>query len=107
MPAPTSLIEGYHLASPAEDFKTARRVEQYRVSGEALYIPAGFRWNYIPFSAIRTAEESHFSVTAGKCVAVTEKRPSLHLDTAGGSFDFPLEKAASLQAVLDAIRKEA
>ena len=104
--APTSLIEGISLASPAEDFKTARRVEQYRVSSAALYIPAGFRWNYIPFSAIQTMEESHFSVTAGKCVAVTEKRPSLHLDTAGGSFDLPLEKAESLQTVLNAIREK-
>ena len=38
----SSLIEGHELADPAEDFKQAARVEQYRVSSKAIYVPAGF-----------------------------------------------------------------
>ena len=104
MAEPKSLIPGVRLDDAKEDFKTAARVEQYRVSARALYVPAGFHWNYVPFSAVQKAEEWHFNVTAGKCVAVTEKRPSLRLETAGGEFTFPLEKAESLKKLLDTIR---
>ena len=106
MAEPKSLIAGTSLASAAEDFKSAARVEQYRVSKNALYIPAGFRWNYIPFSAVEEAEESHRCITAGKCVAVTEKRPTLALKTAAGEFSVPLEKQESLRKILAAIRGE-
>lgn len=107
MAEPKCLIAGTGIASPSEDFKLAARVEQYRVSAQALYIPAGFRWNYIPFSAVEAAEESHHNVTAGKCVAVTEKRPVLSVKTTAGEFNFPLEKTESLQRLLTAIRGEA
>lgn len=107
MAEPKSLIEGASIASPGEDFKSAVRVEQYRVSRQALYIPAGLRWRYLPFSAIKKAEESHDSVTAGHCVTVTEKRPALLAVTEKESFTFPMEKAASLQKILAAIRGEA
>ena len=106
MAAPTSLIKGKDIENAAEDFKAAKRVEQYRVGAKALYIPAGFRWNYVPFSAVTKAEEWHFNVTAGKCVAVTEKRPSLRRETTDGDFTFPLEKSESLQTILDMIQKE-
>ncbi|MBQ6464931.1 MAG: hypothetical protein IJJ43_01510 [Oscillospiraceae bacterium] len=106
MAEPKSLIPGAGVENASEDLKSAARVEQYRVSGKALYIPAGFRWNCIPFSAVKKAEEWHFNVTAGKCVAVTEKRPSLRLETTGGDFTFPLEKAESLEKLLAAIRAE-
>ena len=106
MAEPKSLIPGARLDNASEDLKKAARVEQYRVSARALYIPAGFRWNYIPFSAVKTAEEWHFNVTAGKCVAVTERRPSLRLETTDGEFTFPLEKPESLQKLLAAFRGE-
>lgn len=107
MAGPKCLIPGAEQENAAEDLKKAARVEQYRVSARALYIPAGFRWNYIPFGAVQKAEEWHFNVTAGKCVAVTEKRPSLRLETTAGDFTFPLEKPESLQKLLAAFRGEA
>ena len=107
MAEPKCLIPGAELENAAEDLKKAARVEQYRVSARALYIPAGFRWNYVPFNAVQKAEEWHFNVTAGKCVAVTEKRPSLRLETTAGDFTFPLEKPESLQKLLVAFRGEA
>ena len=106
MAGPKSLIPGVSIENASEDFKAAKRVEQYRVGASALYIPAGFRWNYIPFAAVTKAEEWHFNVTAGKCVAVTERRPSLRLETTGGEFTFPLEKPESLQTILELVKKE-
>ena len=101
---PNCLLPGKEIASPEEDFRRAKRIEQYRVSEQALYIPAGLRWNYIPLREVREAEESHRSVTAGKCVAVTEKRPSLLLHTGEESFQLNLEKGQSLDALLAAVR---
>ncbi len=102
---PNSLLEGIELENAEADFRSAERVEQYRISAQALYIPAGFRWSYLPLRAVLTAEESHRSVTAGKCVAVTEKRPTLLLKTESAEFPIPLEKAQSLQKLLAVIRK--
>lgn len=106
MAAPQSLIKGLSIEDAAEDFKAAKRVEQYRVGAKAFYVPAGFRWNYVPFSAVKKAEEWHFNVTAGKCVAVTERRPSLRLETTDGDFTFPLEKPDSVQTILGMINRE-
>ncbi len=99
-----SMVEGKSIASPEEDFRRARRVEQYRISEAALYVPAGLRWSYLPLSEILEAEESHYTVTAGKCVAVREKRPTLSVKTQAGSFHFPLERQESLTLLLNAIQ---
>ena len=106
MAVPTSLIEGVSIPSPAQDLKSAKRVEQYRVSAQAIYIPAGLRWNYIPVSAIENADSSRRSVTAGHCVTVTEHLPSLQLRAAGQDFTLPLEKPDSPAKILDIINKE-
>ena len=46
-------------------------------------------------------------MTAGKCVAVTEKRPTLQLDTETESFLLPLERPESLRLLIDAVREAA
>ena len=99
----TCLLAGCELENAAEDFRAAQRVEQYRLSERAVYIPAGLRWNYLPLRAVGKAEESHRSVTAGKCVAVTERRPTLLLEADGQEFTLPLEKPESLRRLLDAV----
>ena len=106
MAAPSSLIEGKSIPSPADDFRKAQRIEQYRASAQALYIPAGFRWNYIPVSAMEDLGESHRSVTAGHCVTVTERRPSLFLRAGGRDFELPLEKPDSAKKLLAALKGE-
>ncbi len=101
----TSLVPGAELANAAEDFRAALRVEQYRVGKEAVYFPAGFRWDYVPLSAVVSADGSHRSVTAGHCVTVTERKPAVALVTDAGSFTLNLDKADSVQKILDAIGK--
>ncbi|MBO6039930.1 MAG: hypothetical protein J6P58_01850 [Oscillospiraceae bacterium] len=104
---PTALIEGLVIDDPSEDFRTAQRIEQYRVGKAALYIPAGLRWNYIPFSAIRSAGESRRTVSAGHCVTVEIKTPALELETSAGPMTLNLEKPDSLRKLLDAIGSRA
>ena len=98
-----SLIPGEEIENAAEDFRTAVKVEQYRVGKAAIYLPAGFRWEYIPLSAVVSADGSHRSVTAGHCVTVTERKPAVVLATAADCFTLNLDKTESVQKILDAI----
>ncbi|MBR0208607.1 MAG: hypothetical protein IJQ43_06910 [Oscillospiraceae bacterium] len=101
----TSLVPGVGIENAAEDFRSALKIEQYRVGRQAVYLPAGFRWEYIPLSAVVSADGSHRSVTAGHCVTVTERKPAVVLITDAGSFTLNLDKAESVQRILDALGK--
>ena len=101
---PTSLLEGKQIEDPAADLRGAKRVEQYRVSSRALYLPSGLRWTYIPLSEVREIAESHRSVSAGKCVSVVERRPVLEVRTEQETFKLNLEKAASVETLLRILR---
>lgn len=98
-----SLVSGVELANPAEDFRGALKVEQYRVGKEAVYIPSGFSWNYVPLSAVSAAEESHRNVTAGHCVTVTERKPAVDLATGAGNVTLNLERPESIGKILEAL----
>ena len=100
-----SLVPGGELANPAEDFRASLKIEQYRIGKEAVYLPAGFSWNYLPLAAVSAVEGSHRSVTAGHCVTVTERKPAVELMTESGSFTLNLDKADNIQKILDAIGK--
>ncbi|MBQ3481831.1 MAG: hypothetical protein IJH48_05770 [Oscillospiraceae bacterium] len=99
----TSLIPGTEIADAAADFRGALKVEQYRVGKEAVYLPAGFRWEYIPRSALKGAADSHRSVTAGHCVTVTERKPAVELMTDAAGFTLSFDRADSVGRVLDAL----
>jgi hypothetical protein len=103
MAAPETLVPGVTIEDVKADFRTAERVEQYRLGKAAVYIPAGLRWNYIPRSAIREASPSHRTVSAGHCVTVQVRTPTLEIVTEAGSFDLSLEKQASLDRFLAAL----
>ena len=55
---PKALFPEHVIADPAADFRTARRIERYRVSDSAVYIPAGFIWQYFPLSAVTRASRA-------------------------------------------------
>ena len=103
---PVSMIEGKTIADVKEDFRSAKRVEQYRISGKALYFPEGIRWHYLPLTEIRKAEESFRVISAGHCVPVREKRPELDLTTDTGTVHLQLEKEESMQAILDVMKTD-
>lgn len=97
---PETLIPGKTLAAVKDDFRAAERVEQYRLGRGAVYIPAGLKWTYIPKTEILQATPSHRTVSAGHCVTVQVRTPSLALLTTAGSFELNLEKQASLDRLL-------
>ena len=44
MAKPVCMVPGKELPDAAEDFRGAKRIEQYRISEKALYLPEGLRW---------------------------------------------------------------
>ncbi|MBQ7536354.1 MAG: hypothetical protein IJQ02_08055 [Oscillospiraceae bacterium] len=104
--APICLVKGKELDNVKEDFRTAQRVEQYRISDAALYLPEGLRWNYIPLSAVTSAEESFRVISAGHCVPVREKRPEIDLSTEAGTVHLQLEKQESMLKILEILQKQ-
>jgi hypothetical protein len=96
-------IPGKEIEGIEEDFRSAQKIEQYRLGKAAIYIPEGFRWNYIPLQAITKADESFRVISGGHCVPIREKRPELDLVTESGTFQLQLEKEKSMKIVLDAI----
>ena len=104
MAKPVCMVPGKELPDAAEDFRGAKRIEQYRISEKALYLPEGLRWKYLPFSAIDKAEESFRVISAGHCVPVREKRPELDLSVGSETVHLQLEKAASMQTVVEVLK---
>ncbi len=99
----TCLIPGKELADPGEDFRSARRLEQYRLGEKALFLPRGLRWDYLPLEEIRRAERSRRVISAGHCVTVREEKPALDLETGSGTYTLNLEKPASAESLLAAL----
>ena len=97
------MVPGKELGNAAEDFRAARRIEQYRISDAALYLPEGLRWKYIPLRAVDRVEESFRVISAGHCVPVREKRPELDLFVGAETVHLQLEKPDSMQAILKAL----
>ena len=99
-------LTGHPLPDAAADFRSARRVEQYRVSTLALYLPEGLRWNYIPLADITEAVDSFRVISAGHCVPVREKRPELDLAVGAETVHLQLEKQESMDRILAAITRK-
>ena len=100
-----SLAQSASLEDVSGDYKTARRVEQFRVSNEAIYFPAFPGNQYLPFEALHHVKvrDTALSVTGtcGKQIPMTCLRLSYD-----GEFykDFLFEKRARAEQVLERIR---
>lgn len=100
------LLDNFTIDDPNGDFRSGQKAEQYRLGELALYIPAGFKWKYLPYSAIDGMEESHRNISSGKCVTVTEKKPALDLKLPTGVFKLNFEKSESVAMVLSRLGKK-
>ena len=100
-----SLAQSASLEDVSGDYKTARRVEQFRISNEAIYFPAFPGNQYLPFEALHHVKvrDTALSVTGtcGKQIPMTCLRLSYD-----GEFykDFLFEKRAKAEEVLERIR---
>lgn len=101
---PKPLAQTHPLADPAGDYKTSRRAEQFRVSGQAIYFPAFPGTKYLSYKALTKALTRNTSLPltgcCGKALPMTRLR--LYYD---GEFyqDFMFEKLPTANKVLDKI----
>ena len=101
-----SLLPGRELSDLKEDFRAAKKLEQYRLGEKAVYLPRGLSWEYIPVGEIRRAERSRRVISAGHCVTVREEKPAVDLTAGEKQFTLNLEKQASAQLILQALKGE-
>lgn len=100
-----SLSQSVSLENVNEDYKTAKRAEQFRVSKDAIYFPAFPGTQYLPFTALEYVKvrDTALSVkgTCGKQLPMTCLRLSYD-----GEFykDFLFEKRAKVDEILELIR---
>lgn len=104
MAVPYCMIEGKAIDNVREDFRSAEKVEQYRISKRAIYLPDGLRWKYIPLGEIHSVDESFRVISAGHCVPVREKRPEIDMNTAAGVIHVSLEKQENMRKILDSLQ---
>ena len=100
-----SLSQEYQLETPAQDYRGARRAEQYKVGDKAIFFPAFPSTQYLPFSALSHVLSKNTAIsvkgTCGKQLPMVRLR--LYYD---GEFykDFMFEKQKGADRVIDAIR---
>ena len=101
---PKPLSKSHPLPDPAGDYRTARRAEQYRVSGRAIYFPAFPGTQYLAFASLTRALTRNTSLPLTGCCgkALPVARLRLYYD---GEFyqDFTFEKRDAANQVLDGI----
>lgn len=80
-----SLISETRIEDPEKDFKDGQKLSRYVFGERALYIPKGFSWDYIPYSAITRVESRTQNYAAkGCCGSGVEKLPVLLIEYASG-----------------------
>ena len=100
-----SLSKDFDLKDPSLDRKESKRVEQYRVSGRAVYFPGFPGDQYLPFTAVTSALSKNTAIsvkgTCGKQLPMVR----LRLSYDGGEFykDFMFEHQKNVDKVLDAL----
>lgn len=87
-----SLVPGQEISDAREDYKSAKRVGQYKVSTKAIYQPDG---GYVPFAAVKDYVLDKSSVHVTGCCAggVPVERMILVTDEGKLPFIFDSKKA--------------
>lgn len=101
-----SLCPEFVLPDPAADRKKSRLVEQYRVSGAAIYFKAFPGEKYLPFSAVERAWAQKSRVSLTGCCGGELPVVILRVKYSGGFYqNFTFEKQESAEQVLAALRE--
>ncbi len=102
-----SICPTVSLEEPKADYKSADRLEQFRVSRQAIYMAAFPGTKYLPFQAVERAWSQNTSMpvkcTCGKSIPMVAVRMKYR----GGCYqNFLLEKQASADRLLSILRED-
>ncbi len=104
---PKPLYAGKEIENVLEDFKSARKVDKYRVSDLAIYIPAGFGWKYLRFADVTEAHPAKQNAGAPHtCIAVNYVLPAIALMAEGEKTYLELDKKESQEWLLKRLAGE-
>lgn len=96
------------LRIPGEDYKTAVRVEQYRVSRQAIYFAAFPGTRYLPFRAVRQAWAQKAGLPLTGCCGKELQIVALRMKYKGDFYHtFTFEKQKAAEQVLGAAGRTA
>ena len=96
-----SICPGVALTDPKADYKSAVRVEQYRMSDEAIYFAAFPGTKYLPFRAVRQAWSQKTSISLTGCCGKELPMVVVRMRYEGGFYqNFTFEKQKSADRVL-------
>ncbi len=98
-----SIAKNKVLENPKEDYRTSKRVEQFRYSAGAIYFPAFPGTQYIPFSALTRVKSKNTAVSVAGTCGKQLPMVCLRLFYDDTYKDFMLEKTRSLDKILEAI----
>ena len=100
------LLDGATLANPKEEFKTSKRFEKYRMSANALFIPAGFSWNYLPLKEITRFKKVTRLITSDNGVCpFSMEAPGIRIHFRDEQDLIEVEKEKNAEAMLSLIRE--
>ena len=102
-----SLCPTVTLENAKEDYRTAKRVEQYRMGQDAIYLAAFPGTKYLPFSGLERAWIQSSSISLKGCCGKELPVTVLRTQYEGGFFqNITFEKAESAELVLKNIRQK-
>ena len=95
------LLTGATLADPKEEFKNSKRFEKYRMSSRALFIPAGFAWNYLPLKEItRFKKVTRFITSDNGVCPFSMEAPGIRIHYRDAEDLIEVEKDKNAEAML-------
>ncbi|MBE6973009.1 MAG: hypothetical protein E7440_03900 [Ruminococcaceae bacterium] len=101
---PKSLCSDVYLPDVKEDFRTADRVAQYRVSQKAFYLPAFPGWGYVPLSELTGVVVRNASLPTIGCCGKELPVLKLILRWSEGEKEFVIDPPKHADTILEHIR---
>ena len=99
-----SLCPGVQLPDPAQDFRDAARVAQFRVSANAFFVPAFPGTQYIPFEGLTQVVLRSASLSTIGCCGKELPVLKLILRWSDGEREFVIDPAKHADTILTQIR---
>lgn len=101
---PKCLCPGGELSDAGEDWRTAVRAAQFRVSPRAFYLPAFPGWQYIPFCSLTGVVLRNASLSTIGCCGKELPVLKLTLRWDGGEREVILDPPGQADVVLEQVR---
>lgn len=96
-----SLVPKHEISDAKEDYKSAKRVGQYKVSAKAIYQPDG---GYVPYKAVKDYVLDKSSVHVTGCCAGGVPVERIVLITDEGKFPFIFDSQKAVDKVVELMK---